>query len=150
MKNPLTVKPIGVVHSPLKTREDVIQSTIEENIGEIEIFEDYAEGLSDLKGFSHIIAVFWLHQSSFKALKVQPIYHPETLRGVFATRSPDRPNPIALTALELLTHKGNILEVKGIDILDGTPVLDIKPYTRFDQKPNATFGWLSQKKSSST
>jgi tRNA-Thr(GGU) m(6)t(6)A37 methyltransferase TsaA len=87
-----------------------------------------------------------MHKSKFKSLKVQPLYHPEKLRGIFATRHPDRPNPIAMTVLELLERRGNILRVKGIDMLDGTPVLDVKPYSRRDKKDKTVFGWLSDKK----
>lgn len=140
------LKPIGIVHSPFKSREAIANSNKDENIGTIEISKDYAEGLDDIDGFSHIILVCWLHRSTFHSLKVKPIYHPEKLRGIFATRHPDRPNPIAITVLELLERKGNILQVKGIDLLDGTPVLDIKPYTRRDIKDKANFGWLSEKK----
>ena len=140
------LKPIGIVHSPFNSREDIANSNKDENIGTIEISMDYAEGLDDIDGFSHIILVCWLHRSTFQSLKVKPIYHPEKLRGIFATRHPDRPNPIAITVLELLERKGNILKVKGIDLLDGTPVLDIKPYTRRDRRDQANFGWLSEKK----
>ncbi len=137
------VKPIGVVHSRFKTREEIINSKTEENVGEIEIFKEYSEGLSDLDGFSHIIVIFWMHKSFFKSLKVRPIHHPEKLRGVFATRSPDRPNPLGITVVELLERKDNMLSIKGIDMLDETPVLDIKPYTKREQKDTIKCGWLS-------
>ena len=140
------LKPIGIVHAPFKSREAIANSNKDDNIGTIEISMDYAEGLDDIDGFSHIILVCWLHRSTFHSLKVKPIYHPEKLRGIFATRHPDRPNPIAITVLELLGRKGNILKVKGIDLLDGTPVLDIKPYTRRDRRDQTNFGWLSEKK----
>jgi tRNA (Thr-GGU) A37 N-methylase len=87
-----------------------------------------------------------MHKSTYRALKITPLYHPEKLRGIFATRHPDRPNPIAMTVLELLERRGSTLKVRGIDMLDGTPVLDIKPYTRRDKKDKAEFGWLSEKK----
>ena len=141
------VKPIGVCHSGLKTREEVIDSNTDENIGEIEIYKDYEDGLSDLEGFSHILVIFWMHKASFKSLKVRPLYHPEKLRGVFATRHPDRPNPIGITVVELLERKGNLLKVKGIDMIDGTPVLDIKPVTRRSQRVATRFGWLADKRS---
>lgn len=137
------IKPIGIIRSSLKTREEVIDSEIDENMGEIEIFEEYEEGLSDLDGFSHIVIVFWMHISSFESLKVRPIYHPEKLRGVFATMHPDRPNPIGLTIVELLERRRNLLRVKGIDMVDGTPILDIKPYTKSYRKVPTKFGWLS-------
>ncbi len=142
MNNSYKVKPIGIVHSSFKTGKEVINSKTNENVGEIEIFKEYEDGLSDLGGFSHIVVIFWMHKSSFRSLKVQPIYHPEKLRGVFATRHPDRPNPLGITIVELLERKGNILKVKGVDMIDGTPILDIKPYTKRDQKVPAEFGWL--------
>jgi formylmethanofuran dehydrogenase subunit E len=122
----------------------VRQSNKDENVAEIEIFAEYAGGLDDIEGFSHIILLCWMHKATFRSLKVTPLYHPEKDRGVFATRHPNRPNPIAITTLELLERKGGILKVKGIDMLDGTPVLDIKPYTRRNGKPGAKFGWLSE------
>ena len=140
------LKQIGVVHSDLKTREQVQQSNKDENIAEIEIFAEYADGLEDIEGFSHIIVLCWMHKSNFHSLKVRPLYSPEKLRGIFATRHPDRPNPIAMTVLELLERRKNVLQVKGIDMLDKTPVLDIKPYTRRDKKEKVDFGWLSAKK----
>lgn len=142
MNNSYKVKPIGIVHSSFKTGKEVINSKTNENVGEIEIFKEYEDGLSDLGGFSHIVVIFWMHKSSFRSLKVQPIYHPEKLRGVFATRHPDRPNPLGITIVELLERKGNILKVKGVDMIDGTPILDVKPYTKRDQKVPAEFGWL--------
>ncbi|MBA7613761.1 MAG: tRNA (N6-threonylcarbamoyladenosine(37)-N6)-methyltransferase TrmO [Calditrichaeota bacterium] len=143
MPGPYQIKPIGLVHSRFNTREEVINSRADNRVGEIEIFKEYKDGLSDLEGFSHIIVIFWMHKSSFRSLKVQPIYHPEKLRGVFATRHPDRPNPLGLTVVELLEKRECILRVKGIDMLDGTPVIDIKPYTRGDQRKTTRFGWLT-------
>jgi tRNA-Thr(GGU) m(6)t(6)A37 methyltransferase TsaA len=140
------LKQIGVVHSDFRSREEVAQSNKDKNIAEIEISTEYVDGLDDIDGFSHIIVLCWMHKSAFHSLKVQPLYHPEELRGIFATRHPDRPNPIALTVLELLERCGSILKVKGNDMLDGTPVLDVKPYTRRDKKDKVEFGWLSEKK----
>lgn len=142
----IELQPIGVVHSGFKTREEVQRTDKDENVGEIEIFSEYADGLDDIEGFSHIILLCWMHKSIFRSLKVTPLYHPEKDRGVFATRHPDRPNPIAITTVKLLERKGNVLKVSGIDMLDETPVLDVKPYTRRDGKPGAKFGWLSEKK----
>lgn len=140
------LKQIGVVHSDFTSREELAQSNKDENIAEIEISAEYEDGLDDIEGFSHIILLCWMHKSTFHSLKVQPLYHPEKLRGIFATRHPDRPNPIAMTVLELLERRGNILKVRGIDMLDGTPVLDVKPYSRRDKKDKTVFGWLSDKK----
>ncbi|MCK5560807.1 MAG: tRNA (N6-threonylcarbamoyladenosine(37)-N6)-methyltransferase TrmO [Thermoplasmata archaeon] len=146
MKNHYNLKPIGIVHSSFTTRKEVLNSKTAENLGELEIFQEYEEGLTDLEGFSHIIVLFWLHKASFKSLKVRPIYSPEKLRGLFATRHPDRPNPIGITIVELMERNGNVLKVKGIDMFDGTPILDIKPYLARDQKGDAKFGWLTGKK----
>jgi tRNA-Thr(GGU) m(6)t(6)A37 methyltransferase TsaA len=146
MMDVFKIKPIGIVHSQFKSREEIADSNIDENVATIEISRDYAGGLDDIDGFSYIILICWMHKSTYHSIKVRPIYHPEKLRGIFATRHPDRPNPIAITVLELLERKENILKVKGIDLLDGTPVLDIKPYTRRERKDNAEFGWLSEKR----
>ncbi len=135
--------PIGTVHSRFHTREEVVNDPAGEREGEIEIFQEYEDGLGDLNGFSHIIVIYWMHKSSFRSLKVRPLYHPDKLRGIFATRHPDRPNPLGMTVVELLERSGRILRVKGIDMLDGTPVIDIKPYTRGDQIKTTKFGWLT-------
>ncbi len=145
MKNLYKVKAIGIIHSNLKTREEAIKSKADENIGEIEILKEYENGLNDIDGFSHIVVVFWMHKFSFRSLRVRPIYHPNKLRGVFATKHPDRPNPIGITVVELLKRKKNILKVKGIDMINGTPVLDIKPYTKSYQKVPTKLGWLPKK-----
>jgi tRNA-Thr(GGU) m(6)t(6)A37 methyltransferase TsaA len=146
MERNFQVRSIGLVHSAFKTKEEARDCGTKENIGEIEIFEEYQQGLSDLKDFSHIVILFWMHKSKFDSLKVRPIYHPEKLRGVFATRHPDRPNPIGMSIVELLDVKGNRLKARGIDMLDGTPVLDIKPYTEYYRKEPYKCGWLSGKK----
>ena len=138
------LKPIGVIHSPFKTKEDVIADKDKEAIAKIEVFKEYQEGLRDIDGFSHIIIVWLFHQSEGYSLKVKPLHY-EGLRGVFATRHPNRPNPIGVTIVELLERNQNLLKVKGIDAFDKTPLLDIKPYTRSDRKEKARFGWLGEK-----
>lgn len=143
MPDSYKIKPIGTVHSRFHTREEVVNDPAGDREGEIEIFQEYEDGLSDLEGFSHIIVIYWMHKSSFRSLKVRPLYHPDKLRGIFATRHPDRPNPLGLTVVELLERKGRILRIKSIDMLDGTPVVDIKPYTRGDQMKTTKFGWLT-------
>jgi tRNA-Thr(GGU) m(6)t(6)A37 methyltransferase TsaA len=143
MKKILTVKPIGVVHSPFKSKDEDIHSQKHKGVGEIEIHKKYADGLSGIDGCSHIIVIFWLHQAQFSTLKVRPHYYPEKLRGVFATRSPHRPNPLGMTVVELVKRRKNVLTVRGIDMIDGTPVLDIKPYTKHDKKHRARCTWMS-------
>jgi tRNA-Thr(GGU) m(6)t(6)A37 methyltransferase TsaA len=142
-------EPIGTVHSPFRTKEDIKKSrNIDpegfKNVrGELEIFDKFDEGLQDLEGFSHIILIFVFHKSSEKKLCAYPP-HDGKRRGVFSTRSPNRPNPIGLTVLQLLERNKNKLEVLGVDLIEGTPILDIKPYTPRDQKPEARFGWLEK------
>lgn len=122
-------KPIGVIHSPFKVIEEIPRQSIYavETRAFIEIREDLQEGLYTLSEFPYIIVLFYFHQAEACLLQ-QCSRHDKNLRGVFATRSPRRPNPIGLTIAKLVEVKGNRLEIEGIDMLDGTPVLDIKPY----------------------
>jgi len=122
------MKPIGVVHSPFKTLPETPRwGTLTEKEGEIEIFPAYEEGLEGIERYPRIELLFYFHQSRRNALKVIPP-HDTKERGVFASRAPVRPNPIGLTVVELLDRKGCFLKVKHLDMLDGTPVLDIKPH----------------------
>jgi tRNA-Thr(GGU) m(6)t(6)A37 methyltransferase TsaA len=146
MENQFKLRPIGYIHSKLNTREEALNSKTAENVGTLEILPEFEDGLSDLDGFSHIFVVFWLHKAEFKTLKVIPIYFPDKERGIFSTRHPDRPNPIGITVVELLERKGNVLKVRGVDMFEGTPILDIKPYMEKDIKFNAEFGWLAGKR----
>ena len=137
-------QPIGVVHSPFTEIEGMpIQPSRARGVsGTVEVFPEYVEGLADLEGFSHIILLCHLHRSRGFRLKVVPFLDTE-LRGLFATRAPNRPNPIGLSVVYLVGIEQNRLSVKDIDILDGTPVLDIKPYvTEFDERTEVTLGWL--------
>jgi tRNA-Thr(GGU) m(6)t(6)A37 methyltransferase TsaA len=145
MQDDFRLKPIGVIHSLYKTRDEVTGSKRGDVISTIELFKEYEEGLCDIDGFSHIIVITWLHRSEFRGLKVKPLHFPGELRGVFATRHPDRPNPIGLSAVQLIARKGNVLEVKGLDMLEGTPVIDIKPYTAGDRKADTRLGWLADR-----
>lgn len=144
----LNFKPIGFVHSPYKKKEDIPPGKntdpagYEDTVGRVEILEEYMAGLKDLEGFSHIILIFAFHQSQdYGNLFAHPPYDGKK-RGVFATRSPRRPNPIGMTVVRLLKIEKNIISVSGIDMLEGTPVLDIKPYTLRDQKNDIRLGWL--------
>lgn len=140
----INYKPIGIVHSPYsKPKGTPIQPSGAENItGEIEIFPEYAEGLVDLEGFSHILVISHLHLIQTSPLKVKP-FMDDSEHGVFATRSPARPNPIGLSVLKLNKIEGNRLQVENIDIVNGTPVLDIKPYVpQFDAPKVEKIGWL--------
>jgi len=151
------LKPIGIIHTPYRKDGDAPhQAHKSKDVGEIEVFKEYKEGLKDVEGFSHLIILYEFHKSTKRSVKkehymqsrgllVKP-YLDNIPRGVFATRSPNRPNPIGLTVVELLDRKGNILKVRGIDMLDGTPLLDIKPYVpKFDHRASVKIGWLEGK-----
>ena len=136
--------PIGVVRSPFREPKGtpIQPSRAKGAEGTVEVFEEFVEGLSDLDGFSHIILLCHLHKTGGYHLKVVPFLDTE-LRGLFATRAPSRPNPIGLSVVELEGIEGNRLTIRGVDLLDGTPVLDIKPYVgEFDGRPLVRVGWL--------
>jgi tRNA-Thr(GGU) m(6)t(6)A37 methyltransferase TsaA len=135
------LKPIGVIHSPFETKEEDTKAKGKETTGEIEVFKEFEDGLKDTDGFSHIIIVWLFHKSESYSLRVKPLHY-EGLRGLFATRHPNRPNPLGVTVVELIERKRNVLKVKGVDMIDRTPLLDLKPYTRSDRKGKAKFGWL--------
>ena len=139
-------RPIGLIHSPFA---DIAGMPIQpagatEIVGSIEIFPEFQEGLVDLDGFSHLILLYHFHRVQETRLTVTPFLdsHPH---GVFATRAPKRPNSIGLSVVKLLSIEHNILHISHVDILDGTPLLDIKPYVpEFDQHPVERIGWLEQ------
>ena len=137
-------RPIGTIHSPHTDVQGMpIQPTGAIGIrGRVEILAEYAPGLKDLDGFSHIILIYHFHQAGPPQLTVVPFMDAEP-RGLFATRAPRRPNPIGLSVVRLLGVEGTTLQVEDIDVLDGTPLLDLKPYVpQFDQPPAARAGWL--------
>lgn len=108
----------------------------------MEVFPEYAPGLSDLEGFSHVILIYHFHLASAPRLRVRPFMDGRE-HGVFATRAPARPNPIGLSVVRLLKVEGNVLYVAEVDVVDGTPLLDIKPYVpQFDSAQNVRIGWL--------
>jgi tRNA-Thr(GGU) m(6)t(6)A37 methyltransferase TsaA len=137
-------RPIGIIHSPFDIPEGTpIQPTGARGIaGTVEVFPEYAKGLRDLEGFSHVIIVYHFHLSKKTLLMVRP-YLDHKLRGVFATRSPSRPNPIGISVVRLNRVEGCILHVQDLDIVNGTPLLDIKPYVpEFDFNSPIKIGWL--------
>ena len=143
----IRIKPIGVVHSPFKDPVGVPKDSTDgmSYRGTVEIFPEYKEGLKDLDGFSHIIILFYFHKSEYSHLIVKPFLD-DTLRGVFSTRSPHRPNYIGLSLVELQKIEDNIIYIKGIDMIEGTPVLDIKPYIpEFESNEGIRIGWLEGK-----
>ena len=145
-ENKITYNKIGVIHSPHKSIEGIpIQPVGAKGIkGEIELYEEFEEGLKDIEGFSHIIVLYDFHKSIDYSLTVKPFLDDEK-HGVFATRAPKRPNSIGLSVLKLNKIVKNILYVENVDIIDGTPVLDIKPYvSNFDFVEDETNGWLEK------
>ena len=140
-------RPIGLVRSPF-TRADqtLFQPYRSQAAGSVELLPEFEAGLEDLEGFSHILLLYVFHQAEpGYNLRVVPLLDQEP-RGLFATRYPRRPNPIGLSVVRLMRREGRVLHVQGIDVLDGTPVLDIKPYVPpFDAFPEATLGWLDGK-----
>lgn len=139
--------PIGITHSPFKDREGMpIQPIGAKGIkGKIEIFPEFQDGLKDLDGFSHIILLYNFHLSIDYKLLVKP-YMEDSIRGVFATRAPRRPNQIGMSIVKLESVEDNILHISNIDIVDGTPILDIKPYIkRVDCVESEKIGWLEKK-----
>ncbi len=144
------LKPIGIVHSPFKNTEDIDSKKYADSggfdsvQGELELFKEFEDGLKDIEGFSHLVVLFAFHKSEGPRLHTKPLLD-ETLRGVFSTRSPHRPNPIGMTVVKVIERKGTSLKVSGIDMIEGTPILDIKPYTSRDQKSSIKLGWLEPK-----
>ncbi len=144
--NEIRYKPIGTIHSSFKEPEGTpIQPAGAKGInGTVEVFPEYAEGLKDVEGFSHIILIFHFHLSRRAPLKVKP-YMDNEMRGVFATRSPSRPNPIGISVVRLIGIEDNILHIQDVDIVNGTPLLDIKPHVpEFDMREVVKVGWLEK------
>ena len=146
-QNKMTLTPIGVIHSPYKSLSDCPrQASKSEVVAVIEVFEQYAGGLKDIEGFSHLILLYWLHKSHGYSLLVRTPWDTE-LHGLFTTRSPNRPNPIGISVVKLIERSGTILRVRGIDAIDGTPLIDIKPYVpEFNfNDGDVRIGWLTDK-----
>ncbi len=142
----IAYEPIGVVRSPFTEREGMpLQSVAAADVhGWVELEPGYAPGLRDLDGFSHLYLICHLHRSMPGDLQVVP-YLDDAMRGVFATRSPRHPNPIGISVVRLLAVEDATLQVSGIDLLDRTPVLDIKPYVpAFDSFAAERTGWLER------
>jgi tRNA-Thr(GGU) m(6)t(6)A37 methyltransferase TsaA len=143
----IVFRQIGTIHSPYaNTVEMPIQPRGALGInGRVEVFPEFAEGLKDLSGFSHIYLVYHFHRTTEMRLSVVPFLDSQA-RGVFATRAPTRPNPLGLSVVRLREIRGNVLLVENVDVLDGTPLLDIKPYVpAFDHWHVASTGWLEHK-----
>jgi len=149
--NEIVYKPVGIIHSPFKNPKGMpIQPTGAEGVaGTVEVFQEYCTGLKDIEGFSHIILIYHFHLSDGYScsLEVRP-YMDKNTHGVFATRIPGRPNPIGISVVRYVKVEGCMLHIQDVDILDGTPLLDIKPYVPdFDSRMTKRIGWLSGKSS---
>ena len=142
----ISYTPIGVIRSIHAHPEQTpIQPAYSRGCrGTAEIFEQYCEGLSDLDGFSHIMLIYHFHLAGPARMMVRPFLQ-DTLRGLFSTRAPVRPNPIGLSIVRLLSREGPVLHLDCVDVLDGTPLLDIKPYvSRFDCIQETRCGWQDE------
>jgi tRNA-Thr(GGU) m(6)t(6)A37 methyltransferase TsaA len=142
----IELKPIGTIHSPFKELCGMpIQPAGAADVkGTIEVFEEFREGLKDLDGFSHLILLYHFHQSKGFDLSVVPFLDKEN-RGLFSTRAPRRPNPVGLSIVQLDKVEDLVLHINNVDILDGTPLLDIKPYVPdFDVQAGVRTGWLDK------
>ncbi|NIQ92204.1 MAG: tRNA (N6-threonylcarbamoyladenosine(37)-N6)-methyltransferase TrmO [Deltaproteobacteria bacterium] len=140
-------RPIGVIHSPFKqTKGMPIQPAGARGVaGTVEVIPEYGDGLKDLDGFSHIFLLYHFHLSQGYSLMVKP-YLDDSLRGVFATRAPRRPNAIGISVVRLVGIEGCTLHIEDLDIADSTPLLDIKPYVpEFDSREVERIGWLAGK-----
>ncbi|PYP82977.1 MAG: tRNA (N6-threonylcarbamoyladenosine(37)-N6)-methyltransferase TrmO [Blastocatellia bacterium AA13] len=137
--------PIGAVRSPFSETSQIPKGCGAEHRaeGEIEILPEFEVGLTDIEGFSHLFVIWAFHRSEGSSLIGKPPTD-DRPHGVFATRSPRRPNPIGLTVVELLSRDGARLKVRGVDMLDGTPILDIKPYLSSIPADQLKRGWLAE------
>jgi tRNA-Thr(GGU) m(6)t(6)A37 methyltransferase TsaA len=137
-------KPIGIIHTEFKSLKGIpIQFSMSNSRGIIEIYPQFQEGLKDLEGFSHIYCIFFFDLVKLPVpLKSKPFLYDKKV-GVFSMRTPFRPNPIGLSVLQILEIKQNIIKVNNVDILDNTPILDIKPYiSKFDCRKTLRHGWI--------
>jgi tRNA-Thr(GGU) m(6)t(6)A37 methyltransferase TsaA len=142
----MELKPIGIIHSPFTEAAGTpIQPVYAKDAeGSVEIFPEFTEGLKDLDGFERIWLITYFHLAREPRMLVKP-YMDDKLRGLFATRAPARPNPIGISCVRLLSIEDGTMQVAEVDILDGTPLLDIKPYSpRFDCFSVSRIGWLAK------
>jgi tRNA-Thr(GGU) m(6)t(6)A37 methyltransferase TsaA len=143
----IPLRPIGVIHSPYTTKESypIQGADAPGGKGMIDVFSEYAAGLKDIETFSHIMLLYHFDRAGEIKL-VRPTFLDDEAHGIFASRHPCRPSGLGISVVRLLSRKGNVLEVGGIDVLDGTPLLDIKPYVpRFDCFTEASEGWVAGK-----
>ncbi len=141
---PIELRPIGVIRTQYsKSNGTPIQAAMSDSVGTIELHPEFVDGLSTLETFSHLILLYWFHKAQPPKMQVRP-YLDQKPHGVFATRAPARPNPIGLSIVELLEIDGGTIRFRGADMLDWTPLLDIKPFVpKFDGVSDASSGWLA-------
>ena len=145
--NEISFKPIGIIHSPFKTFKGIpIQSSMSNTNGEVEIFPEFEGGLKDLDGFSHMVCLYYFDMINQPVPVQSKPFLDDEIKGVFAMRTPFRPNPIGLSIFQIKEIKNRKIKVNNIDTLDKTPVIDIKPYIPyFDEVKNFKIGWLKDK-----
>ena len=146
MKKEIRLKPIGIIHTPYKeTKGMPIQGTFERGVkGTIKLFPAYKSGLKDIGGFSHIILLYYFNRSTEERITGKPFLE-DREHGIFAIRSPHRPNHIGLSIVKLERVRGSTITFSEVDILDGTPLLDIKPYVKYyDSRRNIKNGWIDE------
>lgn len=145
--NEVKYKPIGIIHSPFKEPKGTpIQPAAAAGaLGIIEVYPEYAQGLKDIDGFSHLILIYHFHLSRGATLEAKPFMDDEK-HGIFAIRGPSRPNPVGLSIVRLIKVEGRFLHIQDVDMVDGTPLLDIKPYVpEFDTREVNKIGWLEKR-----
>lgn len=141
------LKPIGIIHTPFKNQTGMpIQASRSSHLGEIEVFPEFETGLESIEGLSHLILIYIFHQAlNSTELMVTPFLD-DKQHGVFATRFYSRPNPIGISIVQLIERSGPLLKIQNVDMLDGTPLLDIKPYVpEFDNRSPDKLGWYADR-----
>lgn len=142
----IEILPIGVIATPFKfSKGTPLQPIKSDVVGEAKLFDEFAQGFESLDGFSHIILLYWCHKTTATSMMIKP-YLDTRSRGIFSTRAPSRPNPIGISVVELVQIEGNAVRFKGADMLNESPLLDIKPFIpEVDNRSEASSGWLSGK-----
>jgi len=146
MKKEIRLKPIGIIYTPYKDIKGMpIQGKFEKNvIGRVEVFQKYQKGLKDVNGFSHLILIYYFNRAREENLIGKPFLE-KGERGIFSIRSPFRPNRLGISIVKIKNVKNNIITFSEVDILDKTPLLDIKPYvTHYDSRENVKNGWIDK------
>ena len=141
------VEPIGIIHTPFKTKDacPIQPLYATETMGRVEVYEEYAAGLKDIEGFSHVYLLYQFDRAGEVQL-IRPTFLDDESHGVFATRHPCRPNAIGMSIVKVIRRIENVIEIEGIDVLDGTPLIDSKPYVaRFDCIEDTSEGWIANK-----